>query len=387
MKKVAIIGGGISGITSAVKLAENSNNKIHVFEKRDCILKGPPYCHLHAGGILYPEISIEDAKQLMNDSLVFANKFKKCLNYRPTVVAYNIYSNYTPSDLLKKCQALQQHYIHQKQYILCEPSIFYAVYTLEDMLYYKKHNKLKESVDEARQYHDKYVINFLNMLGHINDIKYPFISICEPGINQQNVEEQLIHEVKTFKNITIHTNKEVCISDLSNEYDVIINASGRNICEETEEKYEFKSSWLISLPLKFVHFPEIAIIGERETYNGMVQITPINTYTFQVHCMTRESTIIKTFNNYPIKKLGLTDEETYHRGSEAIKMIGKYLPIFMMSNVEGACAGVQRIPYNSKNKRVSMIQSYIKNKVLYIDMLTLKACSTIGLSEQISLII
>ncbi len=48
MAKVAIIGGGIAGVTSAILLKED----ITLFESKNSLISGPPFCHLHAGGNL-----------------------------------------------------------------------------------------------------------------------------------------------------------------------------------------------------------------------------------------------------------------------------------------------------------------------------------------------
>ena len=62
---VGIIGGGISGSVTALQLAQYGIDNI-LFEQGESLVNGPPFCHLHAGGNLYPDISIEQCKQLMS---------------------------------------------------------------------------------------------------------------------------------------------------------------------------------------------------------------------------------------------------------------------------------------------------------------------------------
>jgi hypothetical protein len=387
-RKIAVIGGGISGVISSIKLARDKTNTIHLYEKRNYLLKGPPYCHLHAGGILYPEISIEDAQKLLSDSIDFANYFSDCLEYRPTVVAYRSTSNYCPSNLLFKCKVNKISYQLSHSHAFGKAELFYAVYTKDDIVYYKTYGKLPESDDLSRQYHDKYVENFCKLIDDINSIKYPFVSVCEPGINQEKVEEKLLNTLNKCTNVEIFLNNSVNLTNLSS-YDTIINASGNNIIDkdtqqyEQYEQYEFKSSWVISSPLILENLPEIAVIGERETSNGMIQLTPIKKGIFQVHCMTKDSTIIDTFHEKTDKVLSYNEIEK--RGGVAIRELSKVFSVLIMSKVEGACPGIQRIPYNSKSKRISQIKYTYNNKQMLIDIQTLKACSVISIINKLEL--
>lgn len=383
MKKIAIIGGGISGITSAIKFAQNKHNRIDIFEKRSFILKGPPYCHLHAGGILYPEILLEDAQILLRDSIQFANRFNTCLNYRPVIVAYHIASKYSTESLVFKCKVNKLDYEFSPIHPLGKVENFYAVYQLSDMIHYKKYGKLPESNDVGRAFHDPYVEQFCKLLDDIYSIKYPFVSVNELGIDKDKVEEQLIRELSTYKNINIVTNKEIQLDELSS-YNIIVNASGKNIFTFNENKiqeiYEFKSSWIIKTHVKIQNIPEIAIIGERGTKNGMIQITPISNGTFQVHCMRDDSTIINTFNNF--EDIYISDQDIEKRGNIAIREISKLFSVFILGKVDGACPGLQRIPYDTKSKRTSGIKTYKIDDKIYIDIQTVKACSIISVVNE-----
>ena len=81
---VAIVGGGIGGCMAAIKLITNripisdADTSIQLFEKRDKLLSGLPFCHLHSGGFLYPMINIEECIELLNHSLEFATFFHDC---------------------------------------------------------------------------------------------------------------------------------------------------------------------------------------------------------------------------------------------------------------------------------------------------------------------
>ena len=92
-KKIAIVGGGIAGVMAAVKIAQEINTEIHLFEKNGQLLQGGPWCHLHAGGMLYPMISKDDALELLYDSLSFALFFQESIIHTPCIVAYRKESN------------------------------------------------------------------------------------------------------------------------------------------------------------------------------------------------------------------------------------------------------------------------------------------------------
>lgn len=385
-KRIAIIGGGISGVVSAIELAKDGNI-IDIYEKRNVILRGPPYCHLHAGGMLYPEISLKDAQILLNDCIKFANKFPEAIEHRPTIIAYRKNSEYSTDNLLLKCRLIRLKYLLSKNMVLGPSESYYAIYYKEDIEYYKKNLKFQETKDLSRLYHNKYVENFCKMINDIDSIKYPFVSVCEPGINKDKVEINLInklHKYKMEKKINIYTKKDINPSDLKG-YDTIINASASNFNNFNEnsyildkkESYEYKSSWIIKCNIKNIFMPEIAVIGERETEQGMIQISPINNNKFQVHCMTSRSTIIDTKSNREFKLLNQNEIEL--RGNEAIKRISEIFPIFLSSDVIGACPGIQRIPYDNKSKRISYIEK--NTDANYYELKLMKACSVISLTE------
>jgi len=54
--KIAIVGGGVAGSSIALYLGQLGLN-VTLFEKEPSLVSGPPFCHLHAGGNLYREIS------------------------------------------------------------------------------------------------------------------------------------------------------------------------------------------------------------------------------------------------------------------------------------------------------------------------------------------
>ena len=199
-KIILIIGGGISGCVAALELSKNPNYIIHLYEKTDTLLNGPPYCHLHAGGFLYPEMLINDCQELLHDSILFANAFPDCLLKRPTIIAYNVNSKFSTDKLLYKAKLLQYIYYSKKQYIFGPPHSYYAFYNKNDILFAKQFGKFENTINA---YHDQYVLKFVELLEDINSIKYPLISVCEFGIDQDKFKKNIINKLESTSNIKI----------------------------------------------------------------------------------------------------------------------------------------------------------------------------------------
>ncbi|RUM70980.1 MAG: FAD-dependent oxidoreductase, partial [Sulfurovum sp.] len=82
--KIAIIGGGVAGATTALYLGKREVD-VTLFEKEPSLVSGPPFCHLHAGGNLYREISDEQCLKLLKQSIDFLRFYPFVVDYRPTV--------------------------------------------------------------------------------------------------------------------------------------------------------------------------------------------------------------------------------------------------------------------------------------------------------------
>jgi hypothetical protein len=192
IKKIAIIGGGIAGCTSAILLAKEGHD-VYLFEKHDELLQGGPWCHVHRGGFLYPMLSIDECKMLKNHSDDFMELFRDCIENRPTIIAYKSNSSFDPLDLIEKCKLIGI------DYELC----------------YKFFDDTTES---------KYVQTFRNLLNDSNYIKYPFACVDEPSVNMEmanNKMKKLLH----LYNVSVHLNSNWDDSN-KNNYDYVIYATG-----------------------------------------------------------------------------------------------------------------------------------------------------------------
>lgn len=399
-KDIYIIGGGISGCLTAIELSKYKHLNIHLFEKENDLLTGSPFCHLHAGGMLYPMISIEESKQLLYDSLEFAQMFNDCLERRPTIIAYNKNTKYDIRKLILKCKTMKYYYSvwsNNNNNLLPLGSIdnYFETYTKEDILNFKHGNLHKNN------FHDPYIKTFSKLIKNIDDIQYPIVSVKEYGINLDLIKTKIKLLIKNNKQISLYTNTQ--ITNLNNfDNNIIINATGYNInsiynsFENKDYFLEIKSSWIIKN--KTIHnFPEIAIIGERNTPNGMLQITPQNDNCYQIHSMKNDITLFqngcifsdninefyKEFKDVCETKK-FNDEIIISRTSKAIKEVQKLLYDFENSEiVMNPLWGIQRIPGIINSNRN---WNLLKNKN-YIEIHLVKGISGVCVSKKIANII
>jgi len=108
-KRIAIIGGGVSGSTAALHLSGRGAD-ITLFEKAQDISSGPPYCHLHAGGNLYREISDAQCLTLLQQSIRFARAYPYAIDRRPTVIVLPVDDPGTPGALIPRLEKLRDAY-------------------------------------------------------------------------------------------------------------------------------------------------------------------------------------------------------------------------------------------------------------------------------------
>ena len=428
-KKIAIVGGGIAGVMAAIKIAQEINTEIHLFEKNGKLLQGGPWCHLHAGGMLYPMISKDDALELLYDSLSFALFFQESIIHTPCIVAYRKESTYSSSKLLSRCMLMESKYSEwSKQHDHALPlgtiDSYFAMYTREDMEYFKNNGTFEKTI---HPFHDSYVKTFCKLLKNIDDIKYPFVSVREPIIDMDMAKSKLKLLLSMYSNIHIHTN--AFVENISKEYtqanyvlynmtynknnknyiitaDFLINAAGfesrhllshnryflnnvsyknlsymfHHIKSSSDEQIECKASFIInieSFPYKN-YIPEMAIIGERGTQNGMIQITPTKHKNhFQIHAMMENSSLIReiSFDN---------QSELYFRTHKAIEHVYNVFHGFYTaqpSHLEPLW-GIQRTVGKDHTKRTSTL--IFEKHASYAEIQLVKGISSVSLASLLA---
>ena len=85
--KIGIVGAGVGGSVAAVRLASMFRAaEVVLMEKTGDILGGPPFCHLHSGGMLYTTMTDEEARTILHHACWFAEWFPGAIQHRPTII-------------------------------------------------------------------------------------------------------------------------------------------------------------------------------------------------------------------------------------------------------------------------------------------------------------
>ena len=393
--KIAIVGGGVAGSSAALYFGRLGLD-VTLIEKESTLISGPPFCHLHAGGNLYPEISDEQCVTLLKQSIDFLRFYPYIVDYRPTVIAIPTTDESAPSALLPRLELLTHEYQKliakdSKNEVLGKSENYYKCYSKEDM----ESLKLKETVPIPST-SDEWMIPIAKSLA-LNKIQYPLIMVQEYGLNLFRLAAGNALELEALDSVTLHTNSIVhniqqdCHNDgwvvsylkenksCQEHFDYLINAAGFRtgkiddlLGAPCEGMVEFKAAYVSHCDsFDAVCFPEVIFHGKRGTPQGMGQFTPYPGGYFQLHGMTKEITLYEDglvanstvscqpkLGNKFIEKIenNWSKEETEERTAAAIKHISKYIPEFSMADVGSRpLFGAQQIPGDDPTLRVAEV--------------------------------
>jgi len=394
--KIAIIGGGVAGATTALYLGQREVD-VTLFEKESNLVSGPPFCHLHAGGNLYREISDEQCIKLLKQSIDFLRFYPFVVDYRPTVIVLPTEDKGTPNSLLPRLELLIKEYdklIEQdsKNRVLGESKEYYRCYSKEEI----ETLQLKESVDKP-QSSDEWMIPVAKSID-LDKVQFPLIMVQEYGLNLFRLSAGVTLSLEKLKSVTLNKNtvvhniqKDLLHNDSweisyvtensshKENFDYIINATGFRTgkiddmlgvpCKRMVEfKSAYVSHWSSGLTTLF---PEIIFHGERGTPQGMGQFTPYPNGYFQLHGMTNDITLYKDglvanslvscqphLNPNFIEKIDKSwkNDEVKERTQNAIKHISKFIPSFCTAEVGSKpLFGAQQIPGDDPTLRVAEV--------------------------------
>jgi len=416
-KKIAIIGGGVAGATTALYLG-NLGLDITLFERENDLISGPPFCHLHAGGNLYREISDEQCITLLKQSIDFLHYYPYVVDYRPTVIVLPNEDKDKPARLLARLNLLTSEYqklidLDKKNKVLGDPEDYFKLYTKEDLETLKN----KDTV-ELPKTSDEWMIPVAKNIA-LEKVQFPIIMVQEYGLNLFRLASGVKLSLSNIKNIILKTNTKVKnIKSNSSSFDITYESKG----EKQKEKFdyiinaagfrsgkiddmlkvpckrmvEFKAAYVTKWEHNNILFPEIIFHGERGTPQGMGQFTPYPDGHFQLHGMTEEITLYKgglvantktscqpKLNEDFIKKIESSwdKEEIDKRTKRAIKHIAKYIPSFANANVASKpLFGAQQIPGKDPTLRVGEVSFPNKN---YARCEIVKVSSTLSMIDTI----
>lgn len=391
--KVAIIGGGVAGSTTAIALGERGLN-VTLFEKESDLVSGPPFCHLHAGGNLYREISDEQCLTLLKQSIDFLNFYPFAVDHRPTVIVLPTTDKKTPKTLLPRLNLLVQAYQSliekdSKNKVLGEAENYYRVYEKEaiEALRTREIVTLPQSADE-------WMIPVAKNID-LNKVQFPLIMVQEYGLNLFSLAAGAMLSLKALDSVTIHTDTSVENIEKQGEnwnihftskeksqtesFDYIINATGFRtgkiddmVGAPCKRMVEFKAAYVSKWDNhENILFPEIIFHGERGTPQGMGQFTPYPNGYFQLHGMTKEITLYEDglvastpiscqpqLGSNFIEKIENTweEKETKERTNLAIQHLSNFIPDFSTATVGSKpLFGAQQIPGDDPTLRVAEV--------------------------------
>ena len=311
--KVGIIGGGVAGVTTALVLG-NLGIDVTLFEKKRSLISGPPFCHLHAGGNLYREISNEQCITLLRQSLDFAKLYPFAIDKRPTIFATPVYDPNNPLDIVDRLNILVEEYksIIQKdktKAILGKSEDYYQLFGRDDLLKISK----KSIIDNPKS-NEEWLIPFAKNID-FSTIKFPVIVIQEYGINLFRLAANSGLALEAMKSVellrgcevsSVKSYKDKYILEFNGakkgflEVDYLVNAAGfrTGIIDDmlnikTKRVVEFKAAYTTKWEDRCNIWPEVIFHGIRGTNRGMGQWTPYCNGYVQLHAMTKDITLFR----------------------------------------------------------------------------------------------
>jgi hypothetical protein len=393
--KIAIIGGGVAGSSAALYFGQLGLN-VTLFEKDASLVSGPPWCHLHAGGNLYREISDAQCITLLKQSIDFLRFYPFVVDYRPTVIVLPTTDSSTPSALLPRLELLTAEYkahiaLDPKNEVLGKPENYYQIYTKEDI----KRLREKELAKRPKT-SDEWMIPVAKNID-LDKIQFPLIMVQEYGLNLFRLAAGAEMTLEALDSVTLHTNSIVynvqqnvetegwnisyVKDDVSHteSFDYLINAAGFRtgkiddlLGAPCKSMVEFKAAYVSHWDgSDDTQFPEVVFHGERGTPQGMGQFTPYPGGYFQLHGMTKDITLYEDglvanslvscqprLGQDFIDKIekSWTQDETEKRTKAAIEHLSQYIPAFNNATVGSKpLFGAQQIPGDDPTLRVAEV--------------------------------
>ncbi|WP_457597169.1 FAD-dependent oxidoreductase [Hydrogenimonas sp.] len=387
---VAVVGGGVAGVSAALALG-HLGVRVRLYEKRGSLVSGPPFCHLHAGGNLYREISDDQCVALLRQSVAFARLYPFCVDRRPTVVAVPTYDEGDPEGLLPRLALLRKEYealvaADGANEVLGPPSDYFELF---DTARLKRCARLPEAQKPPTEA-DGWMAPLARHLDP-STIKFPLILVQEYGLNMFRLSAGAAMALEAMPSVELSLGVSVERVERKGEGFVLVDSRG----ERTELAYlvnaagyltgtidemlglskermvEFKAAYCSRWEGREPYWPEAIFHGRRGTPRGMGQFTPYAGGIVQLHAMTREVTLFadglvaseegRAQPRLPRRFLewietGWPHEEVRARTRRAIDYLARFLPDFAEAEVAGPpLFGAQQIPGTDPDLRVAEI--------------------------------
>lgn len=381
--QVAIVGGGVAGATAAVHFSQLGIQTL-LIEKGDSLVNGPPICHLHAGGNLYPEISQAQCIELLAQSIASVRLYPHTINRRPTIIAVPLTQSSSPQDLLPRLAAVQQAYDelvaqdpHNK--VLGEVDQYYRLFTRQEL----EQLALQQQPEYPSSAQD-WMIPFAQQVD-LDQLQFPVILVQEYGWSVFRLAASAELTLEHSPNSQVLTNSQLTQAQFDeqlqqwqlqyldaqgNSHKVqakyLVNACGYQTGEmddwveqPKERMVEFKAAYLAQWD-NVGSWAEVVFHGPRGTPLGMAQLTPYADGVFQLHGMTQDITLFEQglaasnlLSSQPqlptalVAKLehGWEHTELNQRTQRAISHVSHFIRDFAQAKVAGKpLYGAQQIP-------------------------------------------
>ncbi|OLQ84920.1 oxidoreductase [Vibrio ponticus] len=391
---VAVVGGGIAGSTAALHLAE-LGVKVDLIEKNESLVSGPPICHLHAGGNLYREISVEQCIDLLAQSIESVRLYPHTLNRRPTLIVVPHCDGGDPLALLPRLEQIRSVYqtlVEQdgRNQVLGDPKQYFKLYHREEL----EALKMLEQPSDPQNY-DEWLIPFAKH-ADLDNIKYPVVAVNEYGWSVFRIaasamlvlEQSPYCSLKTSTKLSnmewngqqwllsLETREDGLITKQQVAYDYVINACGYetghidDLAQAPRKRMvEFKAAYVTKWADNNALWPEVIFHGPRGTENGMAQLTPYANSVFQLHGMTKGITLfddglVSSCQQSSQPKLpsqlenkivnGWREEVRVDRSVKAIKHMSRFVPDYESAAEFGLpLFGAQQIPGDDETLRAA----------------------------------
>lgn len=418
--KIAIVGGGVAGASAAYHLSSLGFDTT-IFEQNDTLVSGPPFCHLHAGGNLYREISDQQCITLLHQSIDLLKLYPIAIDFRPTVIVTPLSDDEDPKDLMPRLDKLQKEYENSinkdpSNKVLGDPKNYYKFYDKDEVL-----KLCKNDIVNKPSTLDEWVTTAVKNI-ELEKIKFPIVIVQEYGLNIFRLSAALNIKLQTIKkcNLMLNTKVTNIKKKIQNkqekysvtykkdeqtyfqEFDFLINAAGfkTGIFDDMlgfkrERFVEFKAAYVTKWQNDIL-WPEVIFHGKRGTPQGMGQFTPYPGGYFQLHGMTNYITLfdkglVKSCCNSSQPKLSSKFENKIYknwsqdiveqRTKNAIDHLAKYIPSFKTATVASKpLYGAQQIPGNDKDLRAADVSF---EKDTYARCEVVKASSVLDMCDEI----
>ncbi|MHC3994363.1 FAD-dependent oxidoreductase [Thiomicrolovo sp. ZZH C-3] len=415
---IAIVGGGVAGATAALYLSRIGMN-VTLFEKGESLVSGPPFCHLHAGGNLYREISDEQCVTLLRQSIDLLRFYPYAVDFRPTVIAVPLTDTGEPGDLYPRLEMLRREYKRfiaedPRNRVLGDPETYFRLYDRESV------EALREREPVALpQTPDEWMIPVAREVD-LSTVKFPLIMVQEYGLNLFRLGAGAALSLQKLDGCDLRLGTAVTAATRSDDgdgfivtatdgeestqqrFDYLINAAGFRTGEiddmlgfKRERMVEFKAAYVTKWQESIV-WPEVIFHGERGTPNGMAQFTPYPCGFVQLHGMTNDITLFdeglvgstptSAQPNLDERFIEMIDQEwdwscVEKRSRRAIEHMARYIPAFIDAEVASKpLFGAQQIPGDDPTLRAADV-SFVGDR--YARCEVVKASSVLSMTDAI----